>query len=381
MFDVGVIGAGVHGASAAFHLATAGASVVVVDPRGAAGGPTGRSSAICRAYYTNPFLASCARDSIEMLATFREITGVDASLVRTGFLFLHPPADAAAVHRSVARLSALGIEVDVLEGGALRDAAGSFDLDGIGVGAFERNAGYADPHAVTAGLFRRAVDLGATARLGRRVAQLRTSGRGAELALDDGDVLACGRVLIAAGPWTKPLASMVGAGLPLTVERHVVATFRWADARPAPAHSDLVSGYYLRPEGSDLYLVGPTHPATSVDPDAFEDQIRPDEVEDLARSVTHRVPRLDRSQAHGGWASLYDMSPDWQPLIGEIAPGVFVDAGTSGHGFKLAPALGRHVAALVLGGPTDPDLAAFDPFRFDAGQTLDAGYRENRILG
>ena len=75
------------------------------------------------------------------------------------------------------------------------------------------------------------------------------------------------------------------------------------------------------------------------------------------------------------------MSPDWQPVIGEIAPGVFVDAGTSGHGFKLAPMLGAHVADLVLGQPVDEGLRAFDPSRFERGEALAAGYRENRILG
>ena len=68
-------------------------------------------------------------------------------------------------------------------------------------------------------------------------------------------------------------------------------------------------------------------------------------------------------------------------MIGEIAPGVFVDAGTSGHGFKLAPALGGHVADLVTGAQVDPGLAAFDPFRFERGAALEAGYRDARILG
>jgi sarcosine oxidase, subunit beta len=380
-FDVGVIGAGIHGASAAFHLSTAGARVAIVDPRGAAGGPTGRSSAICRAYYTNPFLAACARDSIEMFERFEELTGADAGLVRTGLLYLHPANDEAATRASAERLNALGIAVDVLEGDRLADAASGFDLDGVAIAAYERGAGYADPHATTDGLFRRAVELGATAFLGRRVIELRPLASGAELALDDGDRLACGRVLIAAGPWTRPLAAMAGADLPLTVERHIVATFRWAGVEPAPAHSDLVAGYYLRPEGSDLFLVGPTHASASVDPDAFDDAIRPGEVDELARRVSARVPRLERSEVHGGWASLYDMSPDWQPVIGEIASEMFVDAGTSGHGFKLAPALGRHVAAMVLGERTDPDLAAFDPFRFEVGRALAAGYGENRILG
>ena len=137
--------------------------------------------------------------------------------------------------------------------------------------------------------------------------------------------------------------------LPITVERHVVATFRWAGAEPTPAHGDLVGGYYFRPEGDDLYLVGPVHPAPQVDPDDFDQEIREDEVRRLAEAVVRRVPQLERSEVHGGWASLYDVSPDWQPVIGEVAPNVFVDAGTSGHGFKLAPALGKHVADMVVG--------------------------------
>jgi glycine/D-amino acid oxidase-like deaminating enzyme len=68
-------------------------------------------------------------------------------------------------------------------------------------------------------------------------------------------------------------------------------------------------------------------------------------------------------------------------VIGEIAPGVFVDAGTSGHGFKLAPALGRHVADLVTGGDVDPGLEQFRPRRFELATELDAGYGEARILG
>jgi glycine/D-amino acid oxidase-like deaminating enzyme len=75
------------------------------------------------------------------------------------------------------------------------------------------------------------------------------------------------------------------------------------------------------------------------------------------------------------------VSPDWQPVIGEIADGVFVDAGTSGHGFKLAPALGRHVADLVCGKPVDPALAQFHPSRFDDGGMLEAGFGSVRILG
>lgn len=376
-YDVAIVGAGIHGAAAAFHLAYQGATVAIVEKTTPAGGPTGASSAVCRAYYTNRFLAECARDSIAMFEDFETVVGTDAGHVRTGIYYLHPPEDADGARASVDRLNPLGVATKLLEGERLEAALPGFDLDGIAAAAYEPHAGYADPHATTIGLFTAAVDLGATAFLGRTVTTIEPGA----LTLDTGERVACGAILLAAGPWTRPLAAMVGADLPLTVERHVVASFRWAGVEPVPAHGDTVGGYYLRPEGEDLFIVGPLLAEPQVDPDDYDTQIRPDEIERLARAIVRRVPRLEGVESTGGWASLYDVSPDWQPVIGQIAPGVFVDAGTSGHGFKLAPALGRHVAAMVLGDPTDPGLAEFHPDRFAEGGGLAAGYRDARILG
>lgn len=382
-YDVGIVGAGIHGSSAAFHLASRGASVAIVEKTTPAGGPTGASSAICRAYYTNLFLAECARDSIAMFEDFEALVGADAGLRRGGMYFLHPPEDADSARRSVAQLNELGIITDLLEGEELAAALAGFDLDGVAVAAFERNAGYADPHASTNGLFAKAVELGAVSFLGRAVVAIEQPGgpNGPVLVLDDGEQVACRRVLLAAGPWTKPLAAMAAVDLPLTVERHVVASFLWAGVEPVPAHGDTVSGYYLRPESEDLFLVGSLLPEPEgVDPDEYDIQIRDDEIERLAEKIMRRVPRLEGAAVQSGWASLYDVSPDWQPVIGEIAPNVFVDAGTSGHGFKVAPALGRHVAAMVLG-DAEPGLVVFHPGRFATGPGLAAGYRGARILG
>jgi glycine/D-amino acid oxidase-like deaminating enzyme len=377
-YDVGIVGAGIHGASAAFHLASMGASVAIVEKTTPAGGPTGVSSAVCRAYYTNRFLAECARNSIAMFENFEALVGADAGHRRTGIYFLHPPEDVEEARGSAQRLGELGIDIDLLDGDGLAAELPGFDLDGVALAAFERNAGYADPHAATNGIFAKAVELGVAPLLGRTVVTIES---GPTMVLDDGEHIQCGRVLIAAGPWTKPLAAMVGADLPLTVERHIVASFRWAGVEPVPAYGDIAAGYYLRPEGEDLFIAGPLLPEPEVDPDHFQTQIRPEETESLAEKIMRRVPRLEGVAVQGGWASLYDVSPDWQPVIGEIAPDVFVDAGTSGHGFKLAPELGRHVAAMVLGDETDPGLLEFRPDRFATGHALSAGYGDARILG
>ncbi len=381
-YEVGVIGAGIHGAAAAFHLASRGAKAVVFEKGAPAGGPTGRSSAVCRSYYTNEFLAAAARDSIRMLADFEAVTnGGDAGFRRTGALFLHPAQDRAEVEFVAARLNGLGIRVEILEPRDIAKRFPGFDLTGVGLAAWDTDAGYADPAGTTVGLLKRAVELGADTRLRKSVLNIEPCRGGVwKITTNDGESCVCRRVLIAAGPWTRNLAWLVGADLPLTVERHLVATFRWGLASPMPLHADLVGGYYLRPEGADLFLVGSLHPADQTDPDSFAETISDLEIDALSAPVLRRVPELERAEVHGGWASLYDVSPDWQPVIGEIAPGVFVDAGTSGHGFKLAPGLGAHVADMVMGDPP-AGLAQFDPRRFEQGALIAAGYGEAMILG
>jgi sarcosine oxidase subunit beta len=380
-FDVAVIGAGIHGASAAFHLASRGVSTVVIERTAPAGGPTGRSSAICRAYYTNAFLAAVARDSIAMFREFEKHTGRDAGFRETGLLVLHPHEDESTVREVVPRLNEQGISTELLTPDEVRAAWPAFDLEGIAVAAFERDAGHADPVLSTQGLLERARELGAESRMQTRVIGIGRDGGAWRVSNDDGSFITADAVLIAAGPWTKPLAAQVGADLPLTVERHIVATFAWGGGPHMPAHGDLPNGYYFRPEGDELFLVGPLHPEPTVDPDAFSERVRSEETSDLGSRVVRRVPGLQQATARGGWASLYDVSPDWQPVIGEIAEGVFVDAGTSGHGFKLAPALGRHLADLVTGADVDPGLEQFHPRRFSEELVLQAGYGDARILG
>ncbi|MGA8923924.1 MAG: FAD-binding oxidoreductase [Candidatus Dormiibacterota bacterium] len=382
--EVAVVGAGIHGASVAFHLASRGVKVVVIEQGAAASGPTGRSSAICRAYYTNHYLARVARASLDMFRSFGELTGGrGCDFHAAGALYLHPASDAGGLSEAASYMNSIGTRVRILTPGQLREDFPLIDAEGVGVAGWEEEAGYADPVATTVGLLERAVELGASARLYARVGGLRArAGTGAHVRLVNGDELECERLLIAAGPWTRGLAGQVAEPLPLTVERHYVATIRWSEAREMPyVHADIAAGYYCKPEGVDMYCLGPLTAEPPADPDREVAGIEPEESHRMAALATRRVPRLKDAVSTGGWASLYDVSPDWMPVIGEIAPGVFVDAGTSGHGFKLAPALGAGVAALVLGADVDADIHQFSPARFASGGSLSAGYGSARILG
>jgi glycine/D-amino acid oxidase-like deaminating enzyme len=358
--------------------------VAVIEQGAPAGGPTGRSSAICRAYYTNPYLARVAKASLDIFRSFGDVTGGrDCGFHTTGAVYLHPASDAATLREAAAYMNSIGTGIELLDIGRLRAEFPLFDPDGLGIAAWEPGAGYADPVATTAGLLARAGELDAAIKLHTRVESLKPRpGAGALLLLATGEAIECERVLIAAGPWTKKIAALVGDPLPLTVERHYVATIRWSGASEMRyTHADLVGGYYCKPEGEDLYCLGPLTPEPETDPDGEVRGIDPEEARHMAVLATRRVPRLKEAVSTGGWASLYDVSPDWMPVIGEIAPGIFVDAGTSGHGFKLGPALGADVASLVMGSVVDPGVHELSPKRFESGRSLAAGYGKARILG
>jgi sarcosine oxidase subunit beta len=381
--EVAIIGAGVQGASVAHHLGRAGVRTVVFERETPASGPTGRSSAICRAVYTNQFLASVAHESLGMLAEFADLLGGDSGFIRTGMLYLHPAQDDdRELLDLVGMLQAIGTEVELLGAQQLAAEHPRMITDGT-VALWEPGSGHADPAATTRALLDDAIRHGVELRSHTAIQRIvPRAGGGATLHDVGGAVAECERLLIAAGPWTRPLLLDLGVDLPLTVERHFVATFRWDEVSPIRHMiGDISGGYYLKPEGSTQYGVGSLVPEPTVAPNDFQEQVGIEEALALAEPAIRRIPSLGATSFAGGWASLYDVSPDWQPVIGEVAERIYVTAGSSGHGFKLAPALGRQIAGLVSGSGHDLELNQFSPSRFLQGAPLAAGFGDARILG
>jgi sarcosine oxidase subunit beta len=83
-----------------------------------------------------------------------------------------------------------------------------------------------------------------------------------------------------------------------------------------------------------------------------------------------RLPVLADLPVQSSWWGYYDVSPDWNALVGEAEePTRFLYAtGFSGHGFQQAPAVGEHVAELIAGRETTLDLSAFSAGRFARGE-------------
>ena len=120
-----------------------------------------------------------------------------------------------------------------------------------------------------------------------------------------------------------------------------------------------------------------------VDPDSYQKKIDFGFQAEVGNKLVNRYPGMEESGSTGGYASLYAITPDWHPIISEIprGSGFLVCSGFSGHGFKLAPAVGVMVADIVTGAeaPTfDPKMFAIE--RFDSGQKIRGSY-EFSIVG
>jgi glycine/D-amino acid oxidase-like deaminating enzyme len=204
------------------------------------------------------------------------------------------------------------------------------------------------------------------------VAILRRGQRVAGVATAAGDRIEAPRVVNAAGLWAPSVGRLAGIELPIVIGRHPVFVVE-RDAgfgAPHPVYLDLAGGAYVRPETGGLTLTGSLtddetrHP---MDPEALGGDVGFAEASAALERTGRAVPRLAEATYRRGWAGAFDITPDWMPILDETELGGFhVAAGMSGHGFKLAPAVGELMAALLTGRTPPVSPAPFRLTRFAA---------------
>ncbi|MGE0117565.1 MAG: NAD(P)/FAD-dependent oxidoreductase [Dongiaceae bacterium] len=380
--DVIVVGAGIAGASCAFHLAGMGVRTTLIERRHPAAGPTGKSSAICHAFYLMPELSQLGRRGIEILRDIPALTGGPPCFHQVGMLWVVGEDAAPDWSAAVERIRGEGAEIENLPPDAVRRLAPRFNHDGVALGVWEPTCGYADPYDAANALAQGARARGARLLLNTEVSQIHVSGgRAAGVETQDGQRIAADAVVVAAGVWTKPLLGKLSVDLPIHVERHPMAVLdapqRARDVLPFAWCDDILCNY-ARPEGESAILVGTwagggtglrhatiERPAHVGDPDVYDETVDAAESAEILQFITPRVPEMETLGVRKGYAGLYDMSPDDNPIIDRVPgiEGAFVICGSSGHGFKLGPAVGEEVARWVTAGRSDL-LAPFALGRF-----------------
>ncbi len=381
--DVIVIGAGVQGASLAFHLASRGARVAVVERSSVAAGATGRSSGLVRVYYDLLAESKLAWASFGWFRDWAERVGGECGFTRTGFLWIEPAARLERVRANSASHCALGVDSSVVGAEDILRLAPSLEI-GDEVAAWEPESGYADPFMTAAGFLAAAKTRGARLVPGAEVTAIPVAGGHVTGVETTRGALSAPVVVDAAGAWAGSVAGLVGVDIPVSVWRHDTGYLGVPDsvARPIPVVIDNANSMYFRPEGSDMVLIGlEDDNQIGGAPDRDTSEAAADFRERAAERIIRRVPALVDGTFRTSHSGQDGLTPDQRPMLGPAGPdGFFLDCGHSGTGFKTAPAVGLGMAELILDGSAGSvDIAPFDPGRFAAGRHLVGEHGEELI--
>jgi sarcosine oxidase subunit beta len=360
-----VIGAGVVGASIAFHLAREGVRDVIVLDRGRFGsGSTAKGAGGLRSQFDDPAEIAFSRFSIEFYRRFPETVGAECEFDPCGFLFLlRDDAAATRCAQMATRGRAAGIDWRLLRQDEIAALAPALDVGGVIGGSYTPNDGTANPPRAAHALLERAQALGVVAEAETGVTGFRFAGQRLEAVETSRGAIATRCAVIAAGPWAAEVGQLAGIALPVTpMRRQLFTTAALATPLRAPMTIDQASGWYFRVETDHLLVsAGELAPVSEFDPTVDPRLAEP------ARAGLRRVlPALSEIPFVAARAGLREMTPDEKAILG-WAPnreGLLIAAGFSGHGFMHAPAAGQAIADLVVRGATQFDLAPFDPARF-----------------
>jgi glycine/D-amino acid oxidase-like deaminating enzyme len=329
-----------------------------------------------------------ARDGVQVWKNFAEEIGGDAGFVKCGVVFFAGEKDADVLRKTVAMHQRIGIREELLSGAELKKMEPALFVDDIAWGAYELDGGYADP-AMAANSFAEAAEregvtvmrktlvTGLTTRNGDKIKGVVTT-KG-EISTDV--------VINVAGPWGGQIAAMAGVQIPIKVSRHAVVILQkpttWR--KSTPVWCDLITGWYFKPEREAAMMIGSMQDFDEA-ADIETHSTIPDyqEVETFSDAILKRFPIMEEGAAQGGWAGLYDVSPDWQPVIDKISevPGFYCAVGFSGSGFKIGPSVGKVMAELVVDGKcTSYDISIFRHGRFQQKQSSRGSYAGLGIVG
>jgi sarcosine oxidase, subunit beta len=366
--QVVIIGGGVMGTSIACHLARAGVrDVVLVERDELAAGSTSKAAGGVRAQFSDELNVQLGARSLEAFARFGEETGYDIGLRRVGYLFLlSTPEEVASFEAGVRLQNHLGVPSRMLTPKEAARLSPLITTDGLLAAAYSPDDGHCTPESVVHGYAATARAHGARVLRHTEVTGIERDGAFLTAVHTTLGRIATDTVICAAGAWSRAVGAMAGVDLPVQPLRRQIAVTEPVRGLPPtlPMTIDFTTSLYFHAEGPGL-LLGMSDPDERP---GFATDTHDRWIPRLYAAMERRAPALLDLRRTGGWAGLYENTPDHNALIGE-APAVsrFLYAtGFSGHGFLQAPAVGEVVRDLYLGRAPFLDVGPLGAGRFAA---------------
>ena len=365
--DIVIIGGGVMGASAAYHLAKRGVkNIVLLEKEEFFGtGATGRCAGGVRYQFSTEINVKLSLESLPMLERFKEEIGQHVNYRQCGYLLIATDEkDAAAFQHNVALQNRLGVQTQLLSGDEVRARLPLMKFEDALAGTIHQKDGMVDPNSVVAGYIRAAQQLGVKTLTRAEVTGIRVGGDRVEAVETTQGTIQTRLILNAAGPWAGLIGEMTGVQIPILPLRRQMFTTNALKEIPEdfPFVIDFTQSLYFHREGDGL-LIGMSNQNETV---GFNQTV--DEEFELVNfeAAIARLPLLEQARRASHWAGLYEVTPDAHPIFGSSpVNGFTICAGFSGHGFMHGPIAGKLMSEYILDGAfSTVDVSMLDLARF-----------------
>lgn len=383
-YDAIVIGAGVMGASIAFHLAERGLKTAILERTVSAAGATGHSSGLVRMHYDLAAESHLTYASYKnYFNVWKDRVGGECGFQQTGFLQIAKREHEDKLRGNVANQQKIGINTSVISVDEVRKLFPDLLTEHFDYAAYEPDSGYADATLTTNSFLAAAKRNGATLVQNCEVTAIHQSGgKVTGVTTTKGDFSAP-IVVNAAGPWAKLVGALAGIDIPIITWTHDVAFLhRPPTLGKFPAVIDDVINCYFRPEGSALILAaGEDESLRGEAPDAEDQTPTPTFLDKLIDQMVQRIPKVEESGLHSIHVGRDGITPDQRAIYsGTELSGFYLACGLSGTGFKTSPAAGANMVELILDGtPKTVDISPFRFSRFAEGKLLEGEYGYGHI--
>lgn len=370
--EIVVVGAGIMGLAIAYNLARHHGitDVVVVDRGYLCGGASGRNGGGVRAQFSSEENIRLMQESIRICRDFAREMRINIWFRQGGYLFLvRSEAGRRTLEKSVAVQNECGLGTRMLTPAEARAIVPELDVEGVVAASFNPDDGVVFPWPFVWGYAEQARKLGVEIATFTDVTGFRTRGPRIEAVVTSRGEIRTHRVVNAAGAWSPEVARMLGVALPNRPHRHEICSTEPLKPWLGPLVADLSNGLYFSqsmrgeivggisnedvPEGLDM---GSSHKFLAL----------------YARALVTTCPILGSVKVLRQWAGCYDLTPDQNPIIGEVdeVENFYQASGFMGHGFMMAPVMGKLIAQHIAEGTSPPMFERWNLRRFKEGRLL-----------
>ena len=378
--EIVVIGAGIMGLATAYELAKLGVEGVVVVEKGyLCAGASGRNGGGVRAQWSSEENVRLMKESIKLCRDFATKMRINVWFRQGGYLFLaRSESMAKRLAASVELQRDHGLPTRMIDAADAKKLVPELDTNGIVAASFNPDDGVVFPWPFVWGYARACEDLGVPIHTFTTVTDLETDGRRITAVVTDRGRIETATVINATGAWSPEIARLVDIELPNHPHRHEICSTEPLKPFLKPFVGDLESGLYCSQSMRGELVGGISNQRV---PEGLDQESSLRFLALYARALTRTLPILGGVRVLRQWSGCYDITPDGSPIVGPVdeLDGFIQMCGFMGHGFMIAPIMGR-LMARWLTRHEDADDALFEKWnlrRFREGRLLS----ETMILG